>query len=60
MCLLFIVAGVTLLNSGVYYSLRRPPVYTTFAVVLGLGILWALVSALKKPTEPDKAKNTTE
>jgi hypothetical protein len=60
MCLLFIVAGVTLLNSGVYYSLKRPPVYTTIAVVIGLGILWALVTGREKPDVPDDTKIAPE
>ena len=60
MCLLFFVAGVTLLNSGVYYTLKRAPVYTTIAVILGLGILWALIAALKKPIAPGNTKIAPE
>lgn len=56
MCLLLIVAGVTLSGSRVYYTLSRPPVYTTVAVIIGLGLLWALISAQKKPEVPDNTK----
>lgn len=56
MCLLLIVAGVTLSGSNVYYTLRRPPVYTTVAVVIALGAAWALITALRKPDAPDNTK----
>ena len=59
MCLLLIVAGVTLSGSRVYYTLSRPPVYTSFAVIIGLGFLWALISARKKP-EADNTKIVPE
>jgi len=54
MCLLVIVVAVTLLRSGIYYSIRRSSVYTTVAVIVGLGILWTLALARKKPDGLDK------
>jgi predicted ferric reductase len=54
--LLIIVPALTILVSGKYYSLGRPAVYMLVTALVGLGLLWAIVSLRKRA----EAKPETE